>query len=186
MSFTGEALNLPSKVRTSHCYTFKYRNQFSALSVWICCCSGGAGVSLDEMPGVEGKPWRLRHCLGLLWEHMTGKKGIKLEIWVVIPVVTLGSIPRLPPPPFLIYQGDGRGGMMILCVYFKSFLLVARDPSMPSLWKEAAAPDCILIKQQNKLPVHFLCFFSCCCRGLKDSRSKQTTVPYVSAADNRV
>lgn len=130
MSFTGEALNLPSKVRTSHCYTFKYRNQFSALSVWICCCSGGAGVSLDEMPGVEGKPWRLRHCLGLLWEHMTGKKGIKLEIWVVIPVVTLGSIPRLPPPPFLIYQGDGRGGMMILCVYFKSFLLVARDPSI--------------------------------------------------------
>lgn len=110
-----------------------YRNQHSALSFWICCCSGGAGASLDEMPGVQGKPQRLRHHSGLFGEHMTGKKSTELGIGVVILVMSLGSTPKLPPPFFLFYQGDIRGGMMILCVYFQCFLLVARNPSMPSL-----------------------------------------------------
>lgn len=55
-----------------------------------------------------------------------------------------------------------------------------------TLWKETAAPDFILIKQQNNFPVHFLCFFFYCYRGLKDSCIKQVTVPQISAADNRV
>lgn len=48
---------------------------------------------------------------------------------------------------------------MILGVYFNSFLLVAINPSMPSLWTEAAAPDFILIKQQTKLLCTFYVFF---------------------------
>lgn len=145
MSFTGEALNLPSKVRTCHCDTFKYSNQLSALRFWLCRCPGGAGASLDE----TGKA---PEAVALL---RAGKKGTELGIWIVNPVMSLGCIPRLPPPPFLFYQGDVRGEWWS-CVFIFG---VSSNPSRPSLWKEAAAPDFILIQQQNTFPVHFLCFF---------------------------
>lgn len=146
MSFTGEALNLPSKVRTCHCETCKYSNQLSALSFWLCHCPGGAGASLDESP----KGWGTAQ--GRKKGHWTWNLDCE-------PCDVTGQHSQAATSTLHFLPRWCKGGMMILCVYFRCLLLVASNPSRPSLWKEAAAPDFILIQQQNNFPVHFLCFF---------------------------